>query len=108
MSSQKGNVKKSRQQRHQNSSSFKNTKYEASGKIKELNNMQILGVCQHCKEKIEWKIKYKKYKALTAPRRCNKCGEKSVKRAYYILCMPCSTQDKVCAMCNKHEPIVHQ
>lgn len=27
------------------------------------------GLCQHCKDVLEWKVKYNKYKALTQPRK---------------------------------------
>ncbi|KAK6179813.1 hypothetical protein SNE40_012084 [Patella caerulea] len=108
MSTQKGNTQKSRKPKHQNNTVFKNNRYDASAKLKLINSLQITGVCKHCKAKIEWKIKYKKYKPLTVPRRCNKCSEKTVKRAYYVLCTPCATAAEVCAMCNEKQPIVFQ
>ncbi|RXG67302.1 hypothetical protein Avbf_09799, partial [Armadillidium vulgare] len=36
-------------------------------------------VCKQCKDVIEWKIKYKKYKPLTQPKTCSNCHLKSIK-----------------------------
>lgn len=47
-------------------------------------------VCQHCREKIEWKKKYRKYKPLTVPAKCVKCGNRTVKAAYHQLCDDCA------------------
>lgn len=49
-----------------------------------------LVVCQRCREKIEWKKKYRKYKPLTAPAKCEKCGNRNVKAAYHHLCDDCA------------------
>ena len=65
MSSQKGNVKKSKPQKYQNKMGFKNSMHDKSKKTKDLNRMSVDGVCSRCKDVIEWKIKYKKYKPLT-------------------------------------------
>lgn len=47
-------------------------------------------VCQRCREKIEWKKKYRKYKPLTVPAKCVKCGNRTVKAAYHQLCDDCA------------------
>ena len=67
MSTQKGNTAKKRPQKHKNDHSFKNDKYDTSGKMKAINNLRVSNVCPRCKDCIEWKIKYKKYKPLTVP-----------------------------------------
>ncbi|XP_043572429.1 uncharacterized protein C9orf85 homolog isoform X4 [Chiloscyllium plagiosum] len=69
MSSQKGNVTRKRAQKHQNVVGFKNDKYDKSEKMKQLNAMVHTGVCKHCKEVLEWKIKYNKYKPLGQARK---------------------------------------
>ncbi|KAI7813584.1 hypothetical protein IRJ41_023198 [Triplophysa rosa] len=64
------------------------------------------GLCQHCKDVMEWKVKYNKYKPLTQPRKCVKCLQKTVKDAYYIICKPCALKLELCAKCGKKDEIV--
>ncbi|KPP57727.1 hypothetical protein Z043_124524, partial [Scleropages formosus] len=64
------------------------------------------GVCQHCKDILEWKVKYNKYKPLTQPRKCVKCLQKTVKDAYYIICKPCALSMGVCCKCGKEKDVV--
>ena len=73
MSSQRGNVKKKKAQKHQNSTSFKNNLHDTSTKTKMINNIQVTQCCSRCTEIIEWKIKYKKYKPLTVPKKWYVC-----------------------------------
>jgi hypothetical protein len=65
MSSQKGNSQRSRSQKHKNVSVFKNDLYDTSHITKKINDLQHHGICPRCKEIIDWKVKYKKYKLLT-------------------------------------------
>ena len=67
MSCQKGNANRTRAQKYKNSTAFKNTKYDTSQRTKNILSVGQDGLCARCKEKIEWKIKYKKYKPLTQP-----------------------------------------
>ncbi|XP_021550100.1 uncharacterized protein C9orf85 homolog [Neomonachus schauinslandi] len=106
MSSQKGNVARSRPQRHQNTFSFKNDKFDKSVQTKKINAKLHDGVCQHCKEVLEWRVKYSKYKPLSKPKKCVKCLQKSVKDSYYIMCRACACELEVCAKCGKKEDIV--
>ncbi|KAL1274104.1 hypothetical protein QQF64_026918 [Cirrhinus molitorella] len=106
MSSQKGNVSRSRGQKHQNATAFKNDKYGATAQIKKAKAKTHDGLCQHCKDVIEWKVKYNKYKPLTQPRKCVKCLQKTVKDAYYIICKPCALKLELCAKCGNKEDIV--
>nr|XP_045229062.1 uncharacterized protein C9orf85 homolog isoform X2 [Macaca fascicularis] len=69
MSSQKGNVARSRPQKHQNTFSFKNDKFDKSVQTKKINAKLHDGVCQRCKEVLEWRVKYSKYKPLTKPKK---------------------------------------
>lgn len=106
MSSQKGNASRSRAQKHQNTVAFKNDKYGATVQVKKAKSKIHDGLCQHCKDILEWKVKYNKYKTLTQPRKCVKCSQKSVKDAYHIICKPCSLQLDICCKCGKKEDIV--
>ncbi|XP_064217722.1 uncharacterized protein C9orf85 homolog isoform X5 [Aotus nancymaae] len=106
MSSQKGNVVRSRPQKHQNTFSFKNDKFDKSVQTKKVNAKLHDGVCQHCKEVLEWRVKYSKYKPLSKPKKCVKCLQKTVKDSYHIICRPCAYELEVCAKCGKKEDIV--
>uniref|UniRef100_A0A9L0JYF6 Chromosome 9 open reading frame 85 n=1 Tax=Equus asinus TaxID=9793 RepID=A0A9L0JYF6_EQUAS len=64
------------------------------------------GVCQRCKEVLEWRVKYSKYKPLSKPKKCVKCLQKTVKDSYHIMCRPCACELDVCAKCGKKEDIV--
>ncbi|XP_051876112.1 uncharacterized protein C9orf85 homolog [Pristis pectinata] len=107
MSSERGNVTRKRAQKHQNVIVFKNDKYDKSKKLKRLNAITHAGVCKRCKEVLEWKIKYSKYKPLSQPRKCVKCHQKTVKDSYHIMCKPCAFKLELCAKCGKKEEIVH-
>ncbi|CAN8004953.1 unnamed protein product [Ixodes hexagonus] len=108
MSLQPGNVRRTRSQKHQNATAFKNTLHDTSRQTKKLINLKITNVCVRCKEKIEWKIKYKKYKPLTVPRKCVKCEGKTVKSAYHTICSTCSDSLKICAKCGTSENLVQE
>ena len=69
MSSAKGNVRKSRPQKHQNTTAFKNNLHDTSKRTKVINSIEVTCCCSRCTEVIEWKIKYKKYKLLTVPKK---------------------------------------
>ncbi|XP_078070065.1 uncharacterized protein C9orf85 homolog [Mustelus asterias] len=107
MSSEKGNVARKRAQKHQNAIGFKNDKYIKSERIKRLNAMVHSGVCKRCKEVLEWKIKYNKYKPLSQARKCVKCLQKTVKDSYHVMCKPCAFKLELCAKCGKREEIVN-
>ncbi|XP_007650453.1 uncharacterized protein C9orf85 homolog isoform X1 [Cricetulus griseus] len=64
------------------------------------------GVCQRCKEVLEWRVKYSKYKPLSKPKKCVKCLQKTVKDSYHIMCRPCACELEVCAKCGKKEDII--
>ncbi|XP_028658176.2 uncharacterized protein C9orf85 homolog [Erpetoichthys calabaricus] len=106
MSSQRGNVTRSRSQKHQNSSVYKNNKYGATSQLKKANAKAHDGICQRCKDVIEWKIKYNKYKPLSQPRKCIKCLQKTVRDAYHIICKPCGLKLGTCTKCGTNEEIV--
>ncbi|KAA0716975.1 hypothetical protein E1301_Tti014972 [Triplophysa tibetana] len=106
MSTQKGNVSRSRGQKHKNATAFRNDRYGASVQVKKAKAKVHDGLCQHCKDVMEWKVKYNKYKPLSQPRKCVKCLQKTVMDAYYIICKPCALKLELCAKCGKKEEIV--
>lgn len=106
MSSQKGNVSRTRAQRHKNHTAFKNNLHDTSNRTKLVNSVQVSDVCLRCKEVIEWKIKYKKYKPLTQPKTCVKCSQKTVKAAYHVMCKECGIKLGVCTKCCQKKDIV--
>ncbi|XP_009562400.2 uncharacterized protein C9orf85 homolog isoform X1 [Cuculus canorus] len=106
MSTEKGNVRRTRAQRHQNASAFRNDKYDRSARRKKINAKLHDGVCQHCKDILEWRVKFSKYKLLSKPKKCVKCLQKTVKDPYHIICRPCAGKLEVCAKCGKEEEIV--
>lgn len=99
MSSQKGNAARARPQKHQNRFAFKNNLHDTNVRTKRMNAIQINNVCPRCKDILEWKIKYKKYKMLKAPKNCNKCHSKCVKEAYHTSCYQCSSSLGICPKC---------
>ncbi|XP_075454193.1 uncharacterized protein C9orf85 homolog isoform X1 [Ascaphus truei] len=70
MSSQRGNVSRSRPQKHSNVTAFKNDKFDTSVQTRKLNSKLQDGVCQHCKAVLEWRVRYRKYKPLSQPKKC--------------------------------------
>ncbi|KAL9878267.1 uncharacterized protein C9orf85 homolog [Glossina fuscipes fuscipes] len=101
MSTQRGNACRTRSQKHKNRTVFKNDLHDKTPLQKRLNSLHVSEVCQHCKDVIEWKIKYKKYKALSQPKICTKCQQRNVRKAYHVLCKDCALQARVCAKCLK-------
>lgn len=108
MSTQRGNTNRSRPQKYQNQTVFKNDLHDKSNKTKYINSIQIVHVCERCKQIIEWKIKYKKYKPLKAVAKCIKCEQKAIKHAYHNICIPCAIQYKVCPKCGNKSNIVKE
>lgn len=106
MSSQKGNSNRSRPQKHQNHTAFKNTLHDTSHRTKFINSIQVTDVCLRCKEIIEWKIKYKKYKPLSQPKKCVTCEQKTVKKAYHVMCVDCGRKLKKCTKCCQSKEVL--
>lgn len=106
MSSQKGNIKRTRPQKHQNQYAFKNSMHDTSHITKKINSLQISNVCERCKKILDWKIKYKKYKPLKQPGKCNKCDQKTVKHAYHTMCSPCANERSICPKCGEKNKLV--
>eukprot|EP01116_Phalansterium_solitarium_P008675 TRINITY_DN22629_c0_g1_i1.p1 TRINITY_DN22629_c0_g1~~TRINITY_DN22629_c0_g1_i1.p1 ORF type:complete len:257 (+),score=71.49 TRINITY_DN22629_c0_g1_i1:181-951(+) len=103
MSSQRGNVTKGAP-KYQNKFAFKHNKN--SQKTEKILSLPNDGLCVRCTGIIEWKKKYRKYKPLTAARKCAKCEQKSIKRAYHVVCDKCALAAGVCAKCLEPKSIV--
>ncbi|CAD5180350.1 unnamed protein product [Musa acuminata subsp. malaccensis] len=59
----------------------------------------VSGVCPRCKEQIDWKRRYGKYKPILEPAKCQKCGKRTVRQAYHNVCSACSKDLGICAKC---------
>lgn len=90
MSFSRGDCQRKRAQKHQNKTVFKNDLHDNSDRTKQLNSMSINEVCKRCSDIIQWKIQYRKYKALTKPAACNICKERKVKKGEKLFLMPCA------------------
>ena len=56
-------------------------------------------VCSRCRDKVQWRFKYDKYKPLKNPAKCQECKQKTVYKAYRTFCDHCSSKKKVCPSC---------
>ncbi|XP_071731005.1 uncharacterized protein [Rutidosis leptorrhynchoides] len=71
---------------------------EVGGRFRPLS--EITGVCPKCRDQIEWKRKYGKYKPLSEPAKCQKCTKRAVRQAYHNICTACAKEHHVCAKCS--------
>ena len=101
----KGGKKKC--QKYQNTFSYTATPKHCvpTPQQKSISATELSGLCKRCTEILEWKIKYGKYRALSVPKKCVKCGMKSVTRAYFLLCKDCATELHCCARCQSEDVI---
>ncbi|KAI8138306.1 hypothetical protein BJV82DRAFT_631803 [Fennellomyces sp. T-0311] len=102
-SNRKGDNRK-KGQAHKNTTAWKPNKN--SKKTREINALPVYGLCQRCTDVILWRKKYRKYKPLTAVKRCTCCQEKAIKEAYHVLCNKCAREKKVCAKCLESKEII--
>ncbi|XP_061355148.1 uncharacterized protein LOC133299679 [Gastrolobium bilobum] len=70
---------------------------EVGGKLRPLS--EITGVCPRCKDQVEWKRRYGKYKSLVEPAKCQRCSKRNVRQAYHNLCHGCAKEHGICAKC---------
>eukprot|EP00911_Craspedida_sp_UC1_P002018 UC1_evm2s1557 len=98
MSRRKGAAKKGGQ-KHQNREVFKAGKYGESKRMASIRTEPTEGVCLRCKEQIDWRKKYNKYKPRSTPGSCTRCGLKKVLQNYRTICPGCATQFNVCEKC---------
>lgn len=101
MSCSRGNVSRTRAQKHKNRHVFKNDLHDKTPTQQKINSLHVCEVCERCKLQIEWKIKYKKYKPLSQAKTCIKCSNRTVKKAYHVICRDCAVKARICAKCLK-------
>ncbi|KAI3976721.1 hypothetical protein MKX01_008579 [Papaver californicum] len=83
----------------------KKNETEPGGKLRPYS--EITGVCSRCRDQIQWKRKYGKYKPIVEPSKCQRCSKRNVRQAYHNLCTGCAKEHNVCAKCScKVERIV--
>lgn len=70
---------------------------EVGGRFRPFSD--ITGVCLRCKDQIDWKRRYGKYKPLSEPAKCQLCSKRNVRQAYHNLCPGCAKEQGVCAKC---------
>jgi Uncharacterized conserved protein (DUF2039) len=68
-------------------------------KEQSIQKLMCEGVCGRCREKVQWKFKYDKYKPLTRPATCSNCKRKNITKAYRTFCDGCAGEKKVCPSC---------
>jgi hypothetical protein len=88
-----------RGQKYQNTFAYKHN--PNSKKTKEILSIMHYGLCKRCNDKIEWRKRFRKYKPIKMPSRCNGCQERTVSLAYHTLCTGCASKSDVCPMCAK-------
>ncbi|XP_077230269.1 small acidic-like protein [Tasmannia lanceolata] len=98
MSSRKGPPKHQNQYAWNPNAGHKKNETEVGGKLRPYS--EVTGVCPRCREQIEWKRRYGKYKPLVEPAKCQKCGKRAVRQAYHNLCTACAKESGVCAKCS--------
>lgn len=75
---------------------MKDSELKKEAKIQKLMSE---GICRRCREKVQWRFKYDKYKPLKAPATCQQCRQKTITKAYRTLCDTCAAQRNVCPSC---------
>ncbi|TPX42366.1 hypothetical protein SeLEV6574_g05637 [Synchytrium endobioticum] len=89
-------------QRYQNSFVYKNND-PAKQKIAQL---PARGLCKRCRDIIDWRKKFGKYKPLTQKKTCLSCHQRSITDAYHVLCLACAAAKDVCAKCQQNEQVL--
>ena len=109
-----------RGQRYQNSWAYKPGLHKTGKKASlGVSSLQLETLCHRCREIIQWKIKFDKYKPLSAPRKwcvpiagvffltlslplsSAVCGCPKVKLAYRKVCGVCCGESDVCGKCGQ-------
>ena len=60
-------------------------------------------MCQRCHDVVKWKADFCKYKALKTARKCDKCSQKRIFKAYRLICDTCAVakKDEGILLCTK-------
>ncbi len=96
MSSRSGNNRK-KGQKYQNSFTFKHN--PNSMKTRKISQSPLDFLCDRCHDILEWKIKYRKYKPLSTPSKCIVCMNRTIFKAYRLICEICAIPKKLCTKC---------
>ncbi|KAJ2364397.1 hypothetical protein IW150_006489 [Coemansia sp. RSA 2607] len=91
-------------QKYQNA--FAYTHNRGSKTTKKILALPVDGLCKRCTDQILWRKQYRKYKPLTAAKKCVGCAQKRVNKAYHVLCDACASERGVCAKCLEAHEIV--
>lgn len=75
---------------------LKQSEFEKEVKIQKL---MCEGICRRCKDKVQWRFRYDKYKPLKSVGSCQNCKSKAVTKAYRTLCDACGKKKGVCPSC---------
>lgn len=68
-------------------------------KEQKIQKLMCEGICKRCREKVQWRFQYDKYKPLKNPANCQDCHQKTIVKAYRTLCDKCAQNRKVCPSC---------
>jgi hypothetical protein len=68
-------------------------------KEERIQRVMCEGVCRRCRDKLQWRFQYDKYKPLKNIATCQNCKQKCVVKAYRAYCDPCGKKKAVCPGC---------
>ncbi|KAJ1902308.1 hypothetical protein LPJ81_003615 [Coemansia sp. IMI 209127] len=91
-------------QKYKNEFAYKHNK--GSRTTKKILDLPVDGLCKRCTDQVVWRKQFRKYKPLTAPKKCVTCDQKKVKKAYHVLCDDCADAKGVCAKCMESSEVV--
>ena len=97
-SDQRGFFKKSGKQKFVRHRDIK-LKDKEERKEDQIQRLMCEGVCDRCREKVQWRFQFAKYKPLRHLASCQECKNKTVTKAYRVLCDSCGSKRKCCAAC---------
>jgi hypothetical protein len=66
-----------------------------------ITQAMVENICPRCREKVQWRWNFDRYKPLTKPATCKNCKRKVVNKAYRDFCDPCAALKKVCPSCTE-------
>ena len=79
----------------------RDVKMKQSELEKEARTQKLMceGICTRCREKVQWRFQYDKYKPLKNVATCQNCKQKCVTKAYRAFCDGCAKKRNVCPSC---------
>lgn len=64
-----------------------------------IRKLMCEGICRKCREKVQWRFNFDKYKPLRNPGTCQNCKQKTVTKAYRTWCDRCAASKDSCPGC---------